>query len=168
MLVLQKKSGGSRMAKLALGVRSYPNGFSCVILKGTQQNPKVVLAERYTVPKKASWPEQLVWVRKQISEICEIHKPIRACIKAIEPRAMKKSRERLQIEAIVIEYLKSERSIECESRIKSQLKRDIADFDDPARYLGRVIDRCDELQALKHPNFQEACLASISELASNA
>jgi len=156
------------MAKSVLGIRSFPNGFSCVILKGSQQNPKVVIAERYTVPKKASWPEQLVWVRKQISEICEIQKPRGACIKVIEPSAMKKSKERIQIEAIVIEYLKSEKGIDCECRIKSQLKRDIIDFDDPARYLERVMDRGDELDALKHPNFQEACLAAISELASNA
>jgi hypothetical protein len=156
------------MAKPALGIRSFPNGFSCVILTGTQQDPRVVVAERYTVPKNAAWPDQLVWVRKQIAELCELHKPRRACIKAIEPSAMRKSRERFQVEAIIIEYLKSEKSIECQYRIKSQLKRDIVGFDEPARYLEKVIDGCEELGPLKHLNFQEACLAAISELPPHA
>ena len=152
------------MATTVLGIRSFPDGFSCVVLSGSQSRPSLVHFERYTVPTNNSWPEQLAWVRRQISEVCEAHKPKRACIKAIESNARKVSRPRLQIEGVVIEFLRSSEHINCSSRIKSQLRRDIEDFDAPARYLGRVIDRHANFGPLQHLNFEEACLAAISEL----
>ena len=45
--------------------------------------------------------------------------------------AQKKSAQRLQIEAVLQEYLQSERVINCSTRIKSQLKRDIVNFTEP-------------------------------------
>lgn len=152
----------------SLGIRSFPDGFSCVVLAGTQGSPSIVHFERYAVPKNSNWPEQLVWSRRQLAEVCHLHKPRRACIKAIESNARTISRPRLQLEGVLIEFLQSEMNIECHSRIKSQLKRDIDGFDAPARYLGRVIEAHSEFTSLKHPNFEEACLAAISELKKSA
>jgi len=155
---------GGIMAKIAIGIRSFPDGFSCVVLKGSQKKPKVIHYQRYTVPKKSTWPIQLAWVRRQLAEICELHKPKRACIKAIESNARTVSRPRLQIEGVILEFLYSEMNIECACRIKSQLKRDIEGFDAPAKYLGRIISVHDAFAPLQHLNFEDACLAAVSEL----
>ena len=77
--------------------------------------------------------------------------------------AMKKSAPRLQIEAVIIEFLSTEKGLLCATRIKSQLKRDIEAFENPARYLERVLE-VDALQQLNYANFREACLAAIAEL----
>lgn len=152
----------------SIGIRSFPDGFSCVVLAGTQASPSVVHYERYAMPKNSSWPEQLAWSRRQLAEVCNHHKPKRACIKAIESNARTVSRPRLQVEGVLIEFLQSEMNIRCGSRIKSQLKRDIDGFDASARYLGRVVEAHNELAPLQHTNFEEACLAAISELKWNA
>ena len=78
--------------------------------------------------------------------------------------AIKKSKERLQIEAVLIEFLHTQNGLLCTTRIKSQLKRDIEAFEEPARYLDRVLEKDDHLQKMNRPNFQEACLAAIAEL----
>lgn len=149
---------------MVIGFRSFPNGFSYVVLEGTQNEPEVIDADRFTCPKGASWPENLSWVRRQVAELCDRFELTGACIKTIEPIAMKKSKERLQIEAVLQEFLQSERGLLCTTRIKSQIKRDIDGFVEPARYLGRVLEGDDYLQQLNHLNFQDACLVAIAEL----
>lgn len=149
---------------MVIGLRSFPNGFSYVVLDGTQKKPKVIGADRYTCPKGAEWPESLSWVRRQAAELCDRFELLGACIKTIEPIAMKKSKGRLQIEAVLIEFLHSEKGMICTTRIKSQLKRDIKSFKESARYLDRVLEKDDHLQEMNRPNFQEACLAAIAEL----
>ena len=135
-----------------------------MILDGTQQEPELIANNRVKFRKNSTWPSSLSWLRKQIEEIVNEHGPTLACIKCIEPVARKKSSERLNIEGVITEVLSSSFSIECNTRIKSQLKRDIRDFTEPARYLGHVLEDCDELPALTSPNFQDAALAAISEL----
>ena len=147
-----------------IGLRSFPNGFAHVVLDGTQENPKVIGAERYTCPKGTEWPENLSWIRRQIAELCDKFELSGACIKTIEPMALKKSKERIQIEAVLMEYLHTEKNMTCTTRIKSQLKRDIRAFEEPARYLDRVLEKDEHLKEMGHPNFQEACLAAIAEL----
>lgn len=149
---------------MVIGFRSFPNGFSYVVLNGVQEKPEVIDSDRYTFPKGITWPEGLSWVRRQVSELCDRYDVAGACIKTIEPVAKTKSKERLQIEAILLEYLYTTRGINCCTRIKSQLKRDIVDFDQPARYLERVLEGDQELQQLNDPNYQDACLAAIAEL----
>ena len=78
--------------------------------------------------------------------------------------AQKKNIHRLHIEAVIQEYLYSANFIECSTRIKSQLKRDIKDFSDPARYLEKVLTQCDVLAELNSSQYQEATLAAVSEL----
>ena len=149
---------------MVIGFRSFPNGLSYVVLDGVQEEPEVVGADRFTCPKGAEWSENLSWVRRQAAELCDQFEVAGACIKTIEPVAMTKSKERLQIEAVLIEYLQSEKGLHCNTRIKSQLKRDIKAFAEPARYLERVLQGDENLQRLSRPNFQEACLAAIAEL----
>ena len=149
---------------MVIGFRSFPNGFAYVVLKGIQEEPKIVEANRFICPKGAGWPESLSWVRRQVAELCDRFKLRGACIKTIEPMAMRKSKERLQIEAVLIEFMYSEKGLLCTTRIKSQLKRDIKAFEEPARYLARVLEDDESLKKLNHPNFQEACLAAITEL----
>ncbi len=148
---------------MVIGFRSFPNGFSYVVLDGTQGEPRVINANRFTCPKGGQWPESLSWVRRQAAELCDQFELTGACIKTIEPMAMKKSAPRLQIEAVIIEFLSTEKGLLCATRIKSQLKRDIEAFENPARYLERVLE-VDALQQLNHANFREACLAAIAEL----
>lgn len=149
---------------MVIGFRSFPDGFAYVVLDGTQSTPEVIAKDRLSLPIGYSWPACLSWMRKQVSEILQIHEVKGACIKVIEPMAMKKSDERLQIEAVIMEYLHSTKSLECITRIKSQLKRDIKDFTDAARYLERVLTRSDALSELNTPQYQEATLAAVSEL----
>jgi len=149
---------------MVIGYRSFPNGFSVVVLEGTQTDPKYLISDRYTIPKSTNWPESLSWVRKQIAEIHTRHKVKAVCLKTIEPMAMKKSKERLQIEGVIQEYCFSELGKVPSVKIKSQLKRDIKDFKEPARYLQKVIAEKDHLEVLKHNNYQEAALAAISVL----
>ena len=149
---------------MVIGIRSYPDGFSYVILDGIQSEPQLIAKDRCKLPKTGNLPSHLAWVRRQLAEITDAHGLSGACIKATEPVARKKSAPRLQIEAVIIEYFATERAIDCQCRIKSQLKRDIAGFDEPARYLERVLSGSEELKELNQLNFQDACLAAVSEL----
>ena len=114
--------------------------------------------------RNQTWPASLSWVRKQIAEVFEPHEIESACIKITEPMARRKSAERYQIEAILQEYLHTMKSIDCTIRIKSQLRRDIKGFTDPARYIERVLIRSDVLAELNTLEYQEATLAAIAEL----
>lgn len=149
---------------MVIGLRSFPDGFAYVILDGTQASPKVIGNERVPLPTNHTWPACLSWVRKQIAEILEPYTVESACIKTIEPMAWRKSAKRLQIEAILQEYFHTILSIDCTTRIKSQLKRDIRDFKDPTRYLERVLTQSDILTALNTEEFREAALAGVAEL----
>jgi len=149
---------------MVIGLRAFSDGFAYVILDGTQNAPTVAAKERLSLPKTASWPEALSWVRKQIEEISELRDPKSACIKIIESNARKKSPRRFQIEAILQEYLFTERSITTTTRIKSQIKRDISGFHDPARYLERVLSGFSALSKLDTPQYREATLVAVAEL----
>jgi len=149
---------------MVIGFRSFTDGFAYVVLQGTQSEPEVLEKDRLYLPEDHSWPACLAWVRKQLSEILQNFDVDAACIKAIEPRAMRKSVKRFQIEAVIQEYLHSAKSIDCTTRIKSQLRRDISGFTAPARYLERVLTQSDILSNLNTPQYQEATLAAVSEL----
>ena len=152
---------------MVIGLRAFPDGFTYVVLDGTQDEPNVIAFDRVTLPKNCGTPGALTWVRRQIAETVQNHGLRGACIKGTEPLARKKSTQRFQIEAVLMEYLSTERNIECSIRIKSQLKRDIKSFNDAARYLERVVSKSDALADLNAPQFQEAALAAISELPSD-
>ena len=152
---------------MVIGFRTYPDGFSYVILEGSQQEPEIVAKDRLSYPKGVSVGESYAWLRRQLKEIFETHDDIEgACIKTIESMARKKSKERYQAEGVIFEAVYSLLDIRCESRINSQIKRDISNFNEPARYLKKVLVDSDQLEDLEHPNFQEAALAAISELPS--
>jgi len=154
---------------MVIGFRTYPDGFSYVILKGTQQEPEFVAKDRLKYPRGVSPAESLSWLRRQLCEIFQIHRGINgACIRSIEPMAKKKSKERYQAEGVILESIHTNFNINCSTRINSQLKRDIVDFNGPARYLNKVLSGSDQLGELEHPSFQEAALAAISELPSQA
>lgn len=149
---------------MVIGFRAFSDGFTYVILDGTQAAPTVAAKDRLSLPKRASWPESLSWVRKQIEEISEQRNIEAACIKVVESNARKKSPLRFQIEAILQEYLLTERSITTTTRIKSQIKRDISGFSDSARYLERVLSGSSSLSELNTPQYHEATLAAVAEL----
>jgi len=96
---------------MVVGFRSFPNGFSYVVLDGVQDNPEVVDADRFTCPRGAEWPQSLSWVRRQVAELCDRFDFSGACVKTIEPVAKSKSRERFQIEAVLMEFLQSEKNL---------------------------------------------------------
>ena len=148
----------------AIGFRSFPDGFSYVVLDGAQDGPDIVAYQRLKFPKNHGWSASLSWLRKQVIELLNKHKPTAASIKCIEPMAKKKSVERFHVDGVIQEVTFSELGIECTPRIKSQLKRDIRDFTEPARYLDHVLEGTTHLAELNAPNFQEAALAAIAEL----
>ena len=149
---------------MVIGFRSFPDGFAYVVLRGSQAAPEVVANDRLCLPENHSWPACLSWVRKQLSELLQKHDANAACIKTIEPMARKKDARRLHIEAVMQEYLYTAHSINCSTRIKSQLRRDIIDFSDPARYVQKVLTECHVLADLNSSQYQEATLAAVSEL----
>lgn len=152
---------------MVIGLRSFSDGFTYVILDGTQINPKIIEKDRLSIPKKQTWPAILAWSRKQFAEILEPYKLKSACIKIVEPMSRNKSAERFQIEAVLQEYLYSKRSINCTTKIKSQLKRDIDGFTDFARYIERALTNSDVLAELNTPVYLEAAVAALSELPKN-
>jgi len=149
---------------MVIGFRSFPDGFAYVVLDGSQSAPQVVAKNRVCLPKGESWPGCLSWVRRQLGEILNTYAVNAACIKTIEPVAKRKSAERIQVEAIIQEYLNTAHTLRCSVRIKSQLKRDIKGFTDAARYLDRVLVNNQVLAELNTPAYQEATLAAVSEL----
>ena len=149
---------------MVIGFRAYPDGFAYVVLDGTQRKPVVEAHDRLSFPKDMKLGETLAWLRKQLMEILEKHKPNRACVKAVEPLSKKKSAERYRVEGIIIEVVHTTLKCECAIRIKSQLKRDIPDFKEPARYIERVLESCPSLKELKHPQYVEATVAAVAEL----
>jgi hypothetical protein len=152
---------------MVIGIRSFPDGFAYVILDGSQASPICIAKERLNVPVGISWPEALAWVRRQVEEIMNAHRPVRACIKTVEHNAKKKSIERLQIEGVIFEYLFSSHRICCEGRVKAQIKRAIPCFNEPARYLNRLVASHQHLNDLNTPVYQEATVAAISMLSEN-
>ncbi|MCK4606472.1 MAG: hypothetical protein KAU35_04155 [candidate division Zixibacteria bacterium] len=149
---------------MVIGFRSFTDGFAYVILGGTQLSPKVVAKERLSLPKGHTWNSCLSWVRKQVAEITQTHEIEGACIKLMENWPGKKSVERMQIEAVFREFLHNEKSLECNARIKSQLRRDIKGFTESARYLDRVLTGIEALAELNNDLFRDATLAAVSEL----
>ncbi len=116
---------------------------------------------RLTFPKNHEWSSSLAWLRRQVIEILDQHKPSAASIKCIEPIA-KKSVERYHVDGVIQEVTFAELGVECTTNRKLQLKHDIRDFTEPARYLNRVLDN-----ALGQPNttnLQEAALSRNFEL----
>jgi hypothetical protein len=149
---------------MVIGIRSHTDGFSYVILDGSQDIPICIVKQICNLPVGDRWGESLSWVRRQIDEICNNYRIVNACIKIIEHNARRKSTERIQIEAIMIEYFNSVRHVSCETRVKSQIKRAIPGFAEPARYLDRVIASHNSLDELNSPAYQEAAIAAISIL----
>jgi len=119
---------------------------------------------RCTLPNVNDWSQCLSWIRRQLNEIVQKYDPQGACLKGIEPLSKNKSTKRIQIEAIIQEYLYSNCSLSSIVRVKSQLKKDIVDFNEPARYLERIFQYNDALMKLDSPQYQDATLAAIAEL----
>jgi hypothetical protein len=150
-----------------IGFRCFPDGFSYVVLDGDQERPTVVSNLRVTFPKDLAWGAKLSWCRRQAIEVLDQSQISAAGLKSAEPVAKTKSLPRSEVEGVITETLSSHLGIECASRIKSQLKRDISGFDQPARYLERVLTAT-HLEHLNGPVFQDATLAAIAELPEHA
>jgi N-methylhydantoinase A/oxoprolinase/acetone carboxylase beta subunit len=152
---------------MVIGIRSFPDGFAYVILDGSQARPVCIAKDRLNLPVGVSWPEALAWVRRQVEEIMNAHQAVRACIKIIEHNAKRKSVQRSQIEAVILEYLFSSHHICCEARVKAQIKRAIPRFHEQARYLDRLVASHAHLRDLDTLTYQEATVAGISMLSEN-
>lgn len=146
-----------------IGIRCFPEGFSFVVLKGTQENPEVVSFDRYNFPKDMEWGAKLNWLKTQIEEILRQHNINEVAMKRIEPSAQKKPLNRLEVEGVVKETVFSLLGCECKAKLNSQIKRDINGFTQRARYLERVLESRG-LNELNNPNYKDATLVAISEL----
>lgn len=146
-----------------IGLRCYTEGFSWVVLQGTQQSPQRIANERFSFPVNCSRGAKLAWLRKQIFELLRQHEITAAGIKTIESNARQKPPKRFEVEGVVQEAVHALLSCDCKPRIMSQLRRDIADFDRAAKYLGSVLTERG-LSELNNENFKDAALAAIAEL----
>lgn len=150
----------------AIGFRCYKDGFSYVVLEGTQESPIAIAHSNISFPANYERCQGLAWVRMEVGEIIDRYQVTCAALKRIEPNARKKSMDRIEVEGVVREAVYTKLGCECITRIKSQLRRDISGFAEPARYLQKVLSARD-LQNLNTSKFSEAALASISELPGN-
>lgn len=148
-----------------IGFRCFTNGFSFVVLQGTQQNPQVIENNRFSFPRDKSWCGKLAWVRLQVLELLRQHGITSAGIKKPEPFAPRKSLERSEVEGVIKETVYSFLGFDCKGRIKSQLRRDIEGFTQHARYLGQVLESRG-LGELNNDTYKEATLSAIAELPS--
>ncbi len=146
------------------GIRCFPDGFALIILDGSQREPTIVFHQRFLFPKNLSPGASLSWLRKQALTVLQEHRISAACIKAAEPFAKRKSPPRCEVEGVMKEAVFSALSIDCEPRIKSQLKRDLA-FAGPARDLPKLLES-KHLNTLNNDTFREAALAAVAELPS--
>lgn len=148
-----------------IGFRCFPDAFSFVVLGGTQQNPSIVAHGQILFPKDFSWGEKMNWLRKQIIELLGNYDISSSSLKVIEPASRQKSIERIQTEGVVLEACYSTLNRECTPRIKSQIRRDIQDYSDAARYLDRAL-LTRGLDELNNTNFKDAALVALAELPS--
>ena len=146
-----------------MGLRCFNEGFSCVVLQGNQQSPQLIMNDKYTFPVNLSWGGKLAWLRKQVFELLEQHEITAVGMKSIEPIVRQKPSKRLEVEGVIKEAVHVSLGCDCTPRIKSQLKRDIADFTQTARYLGSVLTSRG-LSLLNNDSFRDAALAAIAEL----
>lgn len=152
------------LVPVSIGFRPLSDGFAFVALTGTQTAPQLEASGRYEFPSNLAWPAQLSWLRKQLRELVTRFNIVGASIKCIEPLAKKKSSERIQIQGVIIEFLWTEKTISCTPRIKSQIRRDVRGFEQPARYIDRALDVSPKLLDLKDSALKEAALVAIAEL----
>ena len=148
-----------------IGFRCFPNDLSFVVLEGTQQNPHVIAHEKFSFPRDYNWGEKLSWLRRQIIELLGEFNLSSASLKTIEPRAQQISVKRVQAEGVVLEASNSTLNRECTCRIKSQIRRDIQDFTQAARYLDRALTSRG-FDELNNANFKDAAFVALAELSS--
>lgn len=146
-----------------IGFRCFTDGFSFVVLQGTQQEPQVIENNRFSFPRDKSWCGKLAWLRMQVMELLRQHDITSAGIKNQEPFAPRKSLDRSEVEGIIKETVYSVVGCDCNGRIKSQLKRDIEGFTRSARYLGEVLVSRG-LEELDNDTYRDAALSAIAEL----
>ena len=148
---------------IAVGFRCFPEGFSYVVLEGSQASPRRLCHKALKLPKNQPRGQALAWTRKQVLEILNEWDPDRAAIKRAETAARSKSLTRSEVEGVVKEVVWSRVGFDCTPRLKSQIKRDIRGFSGPAKYLETVLSSGD-LRALNKPAFLDAALVAIAEL----
>ena len=146
-----------------IGLRCFTNGFSCVVLQGTQQSPQLIMNDKYSFPVNLSWGGQLAWLRMQILELSRQHNITAAGIKSIESNARQKPQKRFEAEGVVQEAAHVLLGCDCTPRVKSQLRRDIVGFTQAARYLASILTERG-LSELDNDSFRDAALAAIAEL----
>lgn len=148
----------------SIGFRCWNDRFAFVVLEGTQDQPSVVASEVRRSPKNVDRPEFLAWVRSNVDEILTAYEPDAASFKATEGSSQKKDLRRAEVEGVLQEAAYSHRpSHVVTGRIKSQIRKDVAGFEEPARYVGRLLAG-GSLSGLKSPNFEEAALVAICGL----
>ncbi len=146
-----------------IGLRCFTNGFSCVVLQGTQQSPQLIMNDRYSFPVNLSWGGQLAWLRTQLFELFRQHNITAAGIKSIESNARQKPQKRFEAEGVAQEAAHVLLGCDCTPRVKSQLRRDIAGFTQAARYVGSILMERG-LSELKNDSFRDAALVAIAVL----
>ena len=144
-----------------IGFRCFTDGFSFVVLDGTQEAPQLIAYKKLRFPVDFLGSKKLAWLRKEIVGIFDQYQITSAGIKIAE--VLRRTQPRSEAEGVVQESVYSKIGRECTTRIKSQLRRDISGFTEPARYLEQVLITRG-LNTLNNEEYRDAALVAIAEL----
>ncbi|SRR5581483_521984 len=95
----------------SLGLRAETRGFCWAIIAGTSEQPILCASGIKTAPAAYSEAESLTWLREQVIQTIEQHKPIHAAIRYPERTGFGEKREstraRLRVEGVLLEATNS-------------------------------------------------------------
>ena len=147
----------------SIGFRSWKESFAYVVVMGTLQSPTVLKHKVVKAPGKSSRPQQLAWLRKEIHELINRHKPDRALLKIQEKNTKQKILERAEFDGVIQEACYSHSGkLEVESRLKQQIKSDTG-YPGSAKYVDRFLKNLVPKVVTK-ADLKEACLAALCGL----
>ncbi len=123
----------------AIGFRCWKDRVALVVVNGTRSAPELVTHEVRTVPALPSRAEELHWVRREVQEILDTHRPDRGFYKAAEPMAQRKDLARAEVEGVLQEAAFGHKTrLSLTKRINVQIVRDTA-FSRKPRYLQELL-----------------------------
>ena len=147
----------------SIGFRSWKDTFAFVVVKGTIQTPQIVEKKVVKAPGRFTRAMQLAWLRKEIHELLNRHKPDRALIKIQEKNARLKVLERAEFEGVIQEACISHKlKLEPETRLKQQIKA-ATGYSGQAKYIDRFLKGLVPV-SLQKKDYQEACLVALCGL----
>lgn len=110
-----------------IGVECSGNELIFVVSTGTQQNPILIDSGRRPAPTGCSRPDELKWLRKEITAILNSHKPDLVVLRGtLSAPKYPVSQERAQFEGVVMEAVSSFLpTTNIERRVTNEIKKSL-------------------------------------------